>query len=87
MLPSSGVRHARDALDKLQPRTAISGVEFDRHMRVLIRGSNGIRTIIFPSMLRTVRQAAFCEVKSLRKVVLNEGLEVLGTDELAPDGK
>lgn len=66
---------------------AVSGVEFDRSMRTLIRGSNGIRTIIFPDMLRTIRQAAFSHVKSLRKAALNEGLKVLGTDETAPNGR
>ena len=56
-------------------------------MRVLFGGSEGIRTVIFPSALRAVRQAAFCETESLLKAVLNEGLEVLGADEFTPDGK
>ena len=87
MLPSSGVRHTRDAQEKLQPRIDISGVEFDRGMIILFGGPDDLRTIIFPSMLRTVRQAAFYGIESLRKVALNEGLEVLGTDELTPDGE
>ena len=80
ILPSSGIRHARDAKKRLQPRTVISGVEFNRNMRVLFGGSEGIRTIIFPSALRTIKQGAFSYVRSLQKVVLNEDLEVLGTD-------
>ena len=72
---------------KFRPRIAVSGVEFDRHMRMLFGGPDGIRTIIFPSMLRTIKQSAFSQVGSLRKAVLNEGLEVLGTNELTPDGK
>ena len=56
-------------------------------MRMLFGGSDGIRTIIFPSMLRIVYQSAFYSVKSLLSAVLNEGLEVLGTNELIPDGK
>lgn len=56
-------------------------------MRVLFGGSEGIRTIIFPSALRTIIQSAFYGIESLWKVVLNEGLEVLGTDELKPDGE
>lgn len=35
----------------------------------------------FPDSLRTVAQGAFSGCRSLRKAVLNEGLEVLGTDE------
>ena len=80
MLPSNRVRHARDAQGKLQPRIDISSVGFDRGMKTLLRSSEGTRTIIFPSMLRTIRQGAFCSVKSLRKAVINEGLKVLGTD-------
>ena len=53
-VPSSGVTYARDSLEEFQPRIAVSGVEFDRSMRMLFGGSDGIRTIIFPSMLRTV---------------------------------
>ena len=51
---SNTIRHARDAHEKLQPRIAVSGVEFDRNMKVLFGGSDGIRTIIFPSMLKIV---------------------------------
>ena len=51
---SNTIRHARDAHEKLQPRIAVSGVEFDRGMRLLFGGSDGIRTIIFPSMLKIV---------------------------------
>ena len=47
-------------------------------MRLLFGGSDGVRTIIFPSMLKTVKQTAFYNLKSLRKAVMNEGLEVLG---------
>ena len=56
-------------------------------MRVLFGGSKGIRTIIFPSTIRTVKRAAFFKVKSLLRAVLTEGLEVLGADEFTPDGK
>ena len=56
-------------------------------MKMLIRGSKGIRTITFPRTIKIVRQAALCEIESLLKAVLNEGLEALGTDELAPNGK
>ena len=34
-----------------------------------------------PQSVRTIRQGAFCKCESLRTVVLNEGLETLGTDE------
>ena len=35
----------------------------------------------FPTSLRTIGQGAFAKCKSLRTAKLNEGLEVLGTDE------
>lgn len=34
----------------------------------------GIRTVIFPKMVRVVRQQSFYDQKSLKSAVLNEGL-------------
>ena len=59
----------------------ISGVRFGRDMKKISGGPDDIRTIIFPNMVRTVRQGSFRGVKSLKSVILNEGLEVLGTEE------
>ena len=39
-----------------------------------------------PQSVRTIRQGAFCKCESLRTVVLNEGLETLGTDEHPENG-
>ena len=65
------------------PRIEISGVEYTRNMKTIFGGSDGIRTIIFPTMVRIVRLGSFHKVQSLRTVVLNEGLEILGTNEYA----
>ena len=46
---------------------------------------SGLENIEFPASLRTVAQTAFYKCKSLKTVKLNEGLEVLGTEE-HPDG-
>ena len=62
-------------------RIAVSGTEFGRDAETLFGGPGDIRTIIFPKTVRVVRQGAFYSVKSLKSVVLNEGLEMLGTDE------
>ena len=85
-LLSNWVRYVRDSHERLQPRIAVSGVEFDRGMKTLLGGPYGIRTIIFPHTLKIVRQAAFSYVRSLRKAALNEGLMTLGTNELTPNG-
>ena len=37
--------------------------------------------------MRIIHQNAFCKCQNLKKVVLNEGLEILGTDECTPDGR
>ena len=66
---------------KKELRTCISGVTFGRDMEKVFGGPDDIRTIIFPNMVRTIRQGSFRGVKSLVSVVLNEGLEVLGTEE------
>lgn len=42
--------------------------------------SDGIRTIVFPSTIRTVRQESFGDIQPLWSATLNEGLEVLGTE-------
>ena len=81
-VPGSGVAYARDEHSRaLLSRIEVSGVEYDRGMETVFGGSDGIRTVIFPRMVRNVRQSSFHEAKSLRSVVLNEGLEVLGTAE------
>ena len=72
-------------VSKKEPRTCVSGVEFGRNMEKIFGGPDDIRTVIFPKMVRTVRQGAFRGVKSLVSVLLNEGLEVLGTDERSLD--
>lgn len=38
-------------------------------------------TAILPASLKVVAQGAFARCKNLRTVRVNEGLEVLGTDE------
>lgn len=68
-------------VSKKEPRTCASGVEFSRDMKKVFGGPDDVRTVIFPEMVRTIRQGSFRGVKSLKSAVLNEGLEVLGTEE------
>ena len=42
-------------------------------------------SVVTPPSVRTIRQGAFCKCPCIQSVTLNEGLEVLGTDE-HPDG-
>ena len=72
---------------KREMRTIISGIKFSGAMEKVFGGPDDVRTIIFPNMVRTIRQGAFCGVDALRVAVLNGGLETLGTDEYAPDEK
>lgn len=46
---------------------------------------SGLQNILIPSSMRTIHQSAFCKCQNLRCVVINEGLEVLGTDEYTKD--
>ena len=79
-VPSSGVRYARlRRVNELVVRITVSGVEFARDMAVLLGGSEGIRTTIFPGTVRKIRDKSFADVVSLRSAVLNEGLEALGS--------
>ena len=71
----------RYSAGKKELRTCISGIKFGRDMEKVFGGPDDIRTVIFPNMVRTVRQGSFCGVRSLVSVLLNEGLEMLGTEE------
>ena len=42
---------------------------------------SGLESVTIPSSVRTIHQSAFCLCKNLRYAMINEGLEVLGTDE------
>lgn len=66
-------------------RTRVSAqrIEYDRAMTEISGCSNKTRTVIFPPGIRTLGQNAFLMASSLRQAILNEGLEVLGTDEYA----
>lgn len=56
----------------------VSETEFIREMQDIIRGAEKTRTVRFPNTMKVTETAAFDGVESLRSVVLNEGLEVLG---------
>ena len=74
-VPASCVRYAWDARAYgPQPRIVVSGVELCRDMTSIFGGSDGIRTITFPDTIRTVKDDAFKDNRSLRSAVLNEGL-------------
>lgn len=66
-------------------RTRISAqrIEYDRAMAEISGCDSDTRTVIFPPGVRTLGQNAFLMKRSLRSAILNEGLEVLGTDEYA----
>ena len=75
----------RYTASKKESRVHIFGIECSNDIRKIFGGPDDVRTIIFPAMVRTIRQGSFRDVKSLRSVVLNEGLETLGTDEHSLD--
>lgn len=64
-----------------ETRITISGLKYDRDMTKIFGGPKGVKTMICPKTIRAVRQGAFCKIKSLRSIVLNEGLEALGAEE------
>ena len=72
---------------KSEPRITVSNADYNRDMETLSGGSDGIRTVIFPTTVRTIRRRSFRNIASLRSAVLNRGLEVLGTSEQKPNGE
>ena len=71
----------RYTASKGEAKAAISGVEYGRKMETVFGGPDDIRTIIFSDMVRIIRQGSFYDIKSLKAVMLNEGLGALGTEE------
>ena len=57
-------------------RPVVSGIEFSRDMSRITWGAN-VKTLAFPGTVREVQDNSFCR-KTVRSVVLNEGLETLG---------
>ena len=45
-----------------------------------------LESVVLPQSVRIVHQSAFCKCPNLKAVLLNEGLEVLGTDEYMDNG-
>lgn len=57
---ANGVMYAKDAkTGTLFPRTMISEVQFARNIREISGSLQGIRTLIFPAPVRTVKQESF----------------------------
>ena len=52
-------------------------------MSALVEGAKDVITITLPKTVKEVQHAAFYWVASLQSVVLNEGLETLGTSGAA----
>ena len=56
-----------------------------REIGLFAFSGSGIDSFVAPRSLRTIRQGAFYNCRNLKYVQLNEGLEVLGTDEYPSD--
>ena len=82
---SNCVTYARDGAQKLGPRIIVSGNAFDRRVRTLSGGSDSARTLAFPPTVRSVENCVFHRATALLSIVLNEGLEELGTVEPTAD--
>ena len=80
-VPASGIVYALDAEATKLLRTRVSNLEFDRAVTDVFEGPNELRTLTTPNTLRDVREYAFYDAAALRSVVLNPGLEALGTGD------
>lgn len=52
IIPKNRVTYA---ISEEEQKITVSGTVFSRDMKIVFRGSDGIRTTIFPCMVRTVR--------------------------------
>lgn len=58
----------------------VSESEFDRSISTVVKGTEEICTITFPSTVKKVLAGAFEKNECLKSVVLNEGLERIEGD-------
>ena len=70
--PRSGILYTwgRDSLHP-SPRLFVSGTEFSRSMKELVRGAAGARTVCAPTTVEAVRSCAYQDAEALRTVVLD----------------
>lgn len=74
------ILYERDGSSKMRvSRPFVSGAKFDRDVRTLVGGSQGLRTMTFPGTLLAVQDQALSETNSLRAIRQNEGLITIGT--------
>ena len=67
----------KESPDKTQTAVAVSQIQYDRDMGLLIGPESTPATLSFPPSVRWVRSRAFERAKQLRGIVPNEGLEEL----------
>lgn len=77
-IPRYGVMQKFDEeLQTLQTLLFVCEMGLDREMSTILRGSENIRTVIFPGTVNEVLGATFEGNKLLESLILNEGLEKL----------
>ena len=84
-LSKNCVTYARDGAQKLGQMIIVSGNAFDRRVWTLSGGSDSARTLAFPPTIRDVAEKAFYKTKTFLSMILNEGLEELGTQKFLTD--
>ena len=57
--------------------TLVSAMRLNREMTKIIRGTEDAKVVVFPRSVRKIGGDSFYKMKSLRQVVVNEGLETL----------
>ena len=64
-------------------RLFVSRIEFNRRMGQIARGNKTVRTMVFPSTVKEVRDEAFYFSRQLLSVILNDRLETIGSTRVS----
>ena len=66
---------------KKEIHVTVSCTGFDSSVTKIFGNPDNIKTMSFPKTVRAIKQKSFCGMRSLRSIVLNEGLRILREDE------
>ena len=82
-MDTNGVRWMRKRIGNQKYLIFVSGIVKTRDETIIFNGTNDARTVVLPLATRKLENSAFENRKSLRSIIMNEGLEDVGRASLS----
>ena len=76
-MDTNGVRWTRGRIGDQKYLISASGIVETRDETTIFDGAPNVRTVILPQAVRKLENAAFKNRRSLRSIIMNEGLEAV----------